>query len=686
MLSTPNFKYFLPWFSDDERTRGTQFENLMCWWLVNNKTMTTSNDRLAKVIRWEDWSDRPGIDLGTDLVGWDEKGRLWAIQCKAYAPNRFIKKSEISQLIGSAKTGNGGSFFGRIFITTSDGYTANAKTIAKSNDVLLLSRADLDLSAINQPWPKSEKDLRNWLSGKITKYIKKEPFPYQERAVTETVNHLTKYTRGQLLMACGTGKTLTALWIKEHLFAELPKNSQNPRVVVLVPSILLLKKTLQDWATNRNTEWKRLAVCSDATAGSSCNENYEDMAAIDAGFEVTTDQKKIREFLRDTPGEQIIFATYQSSSEVAAAAVAEKVKFDLVICDEAHRLAGKPGKAYASVLDNKMFPANRLLFMTATPKVLTSSSKKKATDEGYEVVSMDNMEIFGDVAHQISFSEAIKKGLLSDYQVIIAVTSKTKYKELLSDNRFVSLGSKKITASDLASTIAVAKAAKNHKVTRAISFHSTIRRSKLFVNTLKLICDEKLPGIPRMLMASHVDGSLSAKERQRRLDRLENGQSEFNLLANAQCLKEGVDVPALDGVAFVDPRQSEVDIVQAVGRAIRLSPNKKLGTIIIPVVCSIEEAIEGKLDAAGHKKLRQVLWAMRAHDTNLAVEIDDLVFAQALSSGNNKKVKMPEKIMIEFDSDDLKDFGMQIRTSILNIGSPNAEWAKNYAALITFRT
>ena len=681
-----NPEYLLPWFSADEHTRGTQFEDLMRWWLVAGHTMATSTGRLVKVVRWEDWSDRPGIDLGTDLVGWDEKGRLWAIQCKAYAPERLIGKSEVSQLIGDAKTGRSGQFFGRIFITTSDGYTTNAKTIAKRNDVLLLSRADLDLSAVNLPWPKSEKELRSWLAGKAPKPKTVKPKHHQKTAVAKAVAHLTSSTRGQLVMACGTGKTLTALWIKEQVVAALPEKRENARVVVLVPSISLLAQTLQAWAANRNSDWKRLAVCSDATAGSSRDENFEDMAAVDAGFEVTTDRRAIREFLRNTPGAQVIFSTYQSSAEVAAAARAEKLEFDLVICDEAHRLAGQAGKTYASVLDERAFPARRRLFMTATPKRFVVAAKKKADDAGYAVASMDDPEKFGSVAYKLPFGEAIKKGLLTDYQVVIAVTTDTRAKELLEENRFVGLDGKTMTATDLAAAIAVAKAAKRHKITRAISFHSTIKRSMQFVDTLEQICAAKLPGVPRILEAGHVDGSVSAKERQRRLDRLKEGAAGFNLLANARCLTEGVDVPSLDGVAFVDPRQSEVDIVQAVGRAIRLSPKKEIGTIIVPVVCSAEEAAEGKLDAAGHKKLRQVLWALRAHDASLAIEVDDFVFAQALSAGEGRNIGTPEKARIEFDGDDLKGFAAKIRTSILKIGSPDAEWAERYAELKAFYT
>jgi superfamily II DNA or RNA helicase len=688
MSPGPTTPYFLPWFADNAKLRGDQFEHLMCWWLQVDPIQQAGADRLVRVIRWEEWSERPNIDLGIDLVGWDRQGRLWAVQCKAYQPESLISKSEVAQLVAEATLKPRGLFHGRIFITSSDGYTENANILAKKNRVLLLDRSHLEVgfhggSALR--WPSSASALRTFLRGKAVARRPAKARPHQKGAVQETLTELARSPRGQLLMACGTGKTLTALWIKEQVLATRKAKQGPARVVVLLPSISLLAQTLREWATNRNTEWAALAVCSDSTTNSSRDENYDDMEAVSAGFPVTTDRASIREFLRSVEKEQIIFSTYQSSAEVAAAARAAKVEFDLVICDEAHRLAGQAGKSYASVLDEKPFPARKRIFMTATPKRFVASAKKKAADEGYAVASMDDLSKFGEVAHQLQFGEAIKKGLLTDYQVVIAVTTDTKARELLEENRFVGLDGKTMTALDLAAAIAVAKAAKRHKITRAISFHSTIKRSKQFVDTLEKLCAAKLPGVPRVLDANHVDGSVSAKERQRRIDRLKAGATGFNLLANARCLTEGVDVPALDGVAFVDPRQSEVDIVQAVGRAIRLSPNKELGTIIVPVVCSAEEVAQGELDTAGHKKLRQVLWALRAHDASLAVEIDNFVFAQALSAGGTRKSGLPEKVKIEFDGEGLKGFAAKIRTSVLKIGSPDAEWAERYAAIKAFR-
>jgi hypothetical protein len=408
------------------------------------------------------------------------------------------------------------------------------------------------------------------------------------------------------------------------------------------------------------------------------------MRSIDAGFRVTTIQDEIRDFIRSTPGPQIIFSTYHSSEKVANAALEEGVTFDLVICDEAHWLAGRVGKSYTSVLDEKLFPAHKRLFMTATPKVFSAAAKKTASNEGCLVSSMDDAAKFGAIAHQLSFAPAIKDGLLTDYQVVVAVTTNVEAKKLLTEKRFVSLDGTTMTANDLAAALAVAKAAERHNLARVISFHSSVKRSKGFVDAMKKVCSAKLPGLPQSLDAAHVDGSVSATERLRRLDHLKASTSGLNLLANARCLTEGIDVPSLDGVAFVDPRQSEVDITQAVGRAIRPSPNKKMGTIIIPVVMSDKEAAEGKLDASSHKKIRQVLWALRAHDSEIAIAIDNFVFGQASHTSGSRNLSTPEKIVIEFDGEKLKEFAENIRVCILRIGSPDAGWAERYSELEAF--
>ena len=632
----------MPWFDEDAKTRGTQFENLMCYWLLVDLLRKDEYD-LVTVVRHEDWSERSGPDLGVDLVCTDAQGRLWAVQCKAYALDTTISKGEVSTLVGASPADK---FFGRIYITTSNSFTDNAKSIAKDNSVKLISRSTLDNSTV--VWPESEKDLLLLLGGQPVVKPKYSPRGHQQNAVDAVVDAFKYHDRAKLLMARGTGKTSTSLWIQERVLGLDTAYKGPRRTVVLFPSISLLSQTLREWTSQRSCTWRRLAVCSDQSVMSSIKNNSEDYSDVlvgDLDFSVTTDQSVIEEFL-SSGDDQVIFATYQSSKQVGQAALNCGIEFDLVVCDEAHHLSGSLDKTNSSVLTDEKFPTKKRLFMTATPRIIAPLAKRKATDAGYKVSSMDDEKLFGVVAYELNFGKAITEDVLTDYQVVIAVTSAQSAKAL-DVNKFIDINNTKTTTHDLASTIAAAKALEKYDISKSISFHNTIRRSKSFVHIMKTLSSEGIDGIPPGVHADHVDGTMSSSERLKKLATLKNGSSSHSLLANARCLSEGINVPALDGVIFVDPRQSEIDIVQAVGWAIRKSADKRVGTVVIPIVCSVGADGAGQLDAKGHKKLRQVLWSLRAHDAALGVEIDELAYSQKLSSQGS--VKLPSKIIIEID-------------------------------------
>jgi hypothetical protein len=411
-------------------------------------------------------------------------------------------------------------------------------------------------------------------------------------------------------------------------------------------------------------------------------EDYSDVLVGDLDFSVTTDQSVIEEFLR-SDDDQVIFATYQSSKQVGQAALNCGIEFDLVVCDEAHHLTGSLDKTNSSVMTDEKFPTKKRLFMTATPRIISPLAVSKATDAGYKVSSMDDVKLFGVIAYELNFGKAIADEVLTEYQVVVAVTSAQSAKAL-DVNKFIDINKTKTTTQDLASTIASAKALEKYGISKSISFHSTIRRSKSFVHILETLSTESIDGVPTDLHADHVDGTMSSSERLKKLTTLKKGSSSHSLLANARCLSEGVDVPALDGVIFVDPRQSEIDIVQAVGRAIRKSADKKVGTVVIPIVCSVGSDGAGQLDAKGHKKLRQVLWSLRAHDAALGVEIDELVYSQNLS--NHGVARLPSKIIIEIDEEytgeDLRKFASGISVTVLKAGSPDADWSERYKEVV----
>ncbi len=419
-------------------------------------------------------------------------------------------------------------------------------------------------------------------------------------------------------MACGTGKTLTALFIAERLEAK--------RTLMLVPSLSLLAQTLREWTANTSEDFDFLAVCSDDTV-------IEPDAAVsstsDLGFPVTTDAEDIARFLRRRTGRRIVFSTYQSSPRIAEAYRSGRVpRLDLAIADEAHRCAGRVSGDFATILDTEAIPAQRRLFMTATPRYFTGRVVREAKEADFEVASMDDPGTFGPVFHRLSFGEAIERDLLSDYQVAVIGVDDATYHEWAERGRFVTMDGTAVTdARSLAGQIGLAKAMRRYNLRRTISFHSRVARARDFARTLTEVV-EWMPKRQRpkgSLWAQHVSGEMSTGQRTISLERQRHLEDDaVGLLANARCLSEGVDVPTLDGVAFIDPRRSEVDIVQAVGRAIRKADNKTVGTIVIPVFIAAEEDPETALDDSAFKPVWDVIRALRAHDPDLAEQLDSL--------------------------------------------------------------
>ena len=389
--------------------------------------------------------------------------------------------------------------------------------------------------------------------------------------------------RGQMIMACGTGKTLTALFITEKLAAE--------RTLVLVPSLSLLAQTLREWTANTKAGFDFLPVCSDQTVA-------EPDAVVantsDLGFPVTTDPGEIATFLRRRSGPRVVFATYQSSPQIAEAFRLGRVPaFDLVIADEAHRCAGRVSSDFATILNADAIKARRRLFMTATPRYFTGRVVREAKEADFEVASMDNEAAFGPVFHRLGFAEAIERDLLTDYQVVVVGVDDATYRDWAERGRFVTLDGTEVTdARTLAGQIGLAKAMRRYDLHRTITFHSRVKRAQEFADSLPEVI-AWMPARQRPngnLWSDYASGEMPAGQRHvllRHLGRLNHG--ERGLLANARCLTEGIDVPTLDGVAFIDPRRSEVDVVQAVGRAIRLAAEKTVGTIVIPVFIDTDE-------------------------------------------------------------------------------------------------
>ena len=662
LLSMHPFLALISTFSEDNKARGTQFEKLCKWYLQTDPLYAA---KLEEVWLWDEWPGRWGADCGIDLVARDTEGKVWAIQAKCYAAHNSVTKQDIDSFLSESinpKIDN------RLLIATTDGLAPNAvKVIKRQNEVVPVHQAMLtNLLDASIEWPLSLDDLS---TGKVKQ--RRTPRPYQKKAIDEVVAKLDG--RGQLIMACGTGKTLTALWIDE----ELGTNT----TLVLLPSLLLLSKTLSEWLTHSNERFAFLPVCSDESIGSGLDSI--DFSTSELSFPVTTDSAEIAAFLKK-PQKKVIFSTYQSSAKIAEAFKSARLPhIDLIIADEAHRCAGKASSDYALLLDDANIPSSKRLFMTATPKIFQAHFMKKAGESGVDVVSMNDEALFGPVLHRLTFGEAIKNDLLTDYRVVVVGVDQLFYKDMIDNRRLVETDTDiQSDAQSLASHIGLAKAVKDYDLRRIITFHSRVKAAKDFANNLPKVI-EWMPLASRPsgeVVASHVAGDMPTSKRNQNLQALGYVKdSQRYVLANARCLSEGVDVPALDGIAFIDPRQSEIDIVQAVGRAIRLSDGKELGTIVIPVFITESDDADEVLNSSPFKAVWRVVNALRSHDEQLGEELDYL----RMQLGKRGTAGKPEKIIFDLPEMINQSFEKALETRLLERTA--ASWEFWFGLLLGYK-
>jgi superfamily II DNA or RNA helicase len=600
------FEALLGRLSQRAEIRGREFERICKWFL---RSAPEYRGQLRNVWLWDEWPGRWAADAGVDLVAEPVEGALWAIQAKAYDPSYTIKKADVDSFLSES----GRPEFGyRLLIATTDrlGQRARRTLAGQEKPAGVLLRSQLALAEV--AWPASPSALEP------PSPRKKRPQPHQRKAVAALVRGFRSTDRGQLVMACGTGKTLAACFLAKRLAAR--------RVLVLVPSLSLLAQTLREWALG--AEFSYLAVCSDETVTRDQTDALVTNTS-ELGFPVTTDPATIARFLRRrSRPTHVVFATYQSSPAVADALGMRAPAFDLLIADEAHRCAGPQAGTFATVLDQSKIRARKRLFMTATPKYFTGRVRKEAEEADWEIASMDDETRFGPVLHRLSFAQAIEQGLLSDYQVAVVGVSDTTYRDYAERGLFVTTDGEKVTdARTLASQLGLIRAMANYSLQRVVSFHSRIRGAASFARSLTgvwawLPADRRFNG---SLWAAHVSGEMTSGERDRHLNRLRAvAGTEHGVLSNARCLAEGVDVPTLDGVAFIDPRRSQVDVVQAVGRAIRKSETKTVGTVVIPIFVGDEADAEHALETSDFNRVWQLIRALRDHDELLAEELDEL--------------------------------------------------------------
>ena len=642
------------------RERGDKFERLMVQYL---KLDPLYAEKFSEVWMWADWPGRAGKpDTGIDIVAEErETGGFCAIQCKFYEPDHYVQKSDIDSFF----TASGKApFTSRIIISTTDKWGQHAED-ALDDQRIPVSRvglADIGQSPIrwDLAWPRPGIDIELRLEHKKTLR------PHQQEAVDAVFDGLASHDRGKLIMACGTGKTFTSLKVAERLAAE--RDGQPTNVLFLVPSISLLSQTLREWTAQTQTPMRTFAVCSDTKVGK--RSESEDISVHDLAFPATTDTTKLVAQVARTDGSTpltVIFSTYQSITTVSAAQQAGFPEFDLVICDEAHRttgvtLAGQDESQFVKVHDNTVIKATKRLYMTATPRLFDDNTKTSAQQNSAELCSMDDEALYGPEFHRLGFGKAVAEGLLTDYKVLI-LTVDEKYiatslqSQVADDNNEINLDDAvKIVGcwNGLSKRSGRTPDGEGFPpgsppMRRAVAFSRSIKESKKLTDSFAEVIGAYDAADEATLRCEvrHVDGSYNALQRNVELDWLK-ADAEANtcrILSNARCLSEGVDVPDLDAVLFLNPRNSVVDVVQSVGRVMRKAEGKDYGYIILPVGVPTDVAPDKALsDNKRYKVVWQVLQALRAHDDRFNATVNKIEL-------NKRK---PDNIMIGtvgFDGD-----------------------------------
>ena len=666
MASFDDFYKSLPL---DANKRGEVFEKIFIPWFL--RTDPEWGQKVSKIWLWGDYPGRWGKDCGIDLVFEDDQGHHWAVQCKCISPDREISKAEIDSFLSES---NDPKIYGRLLIASTDGIGKNALQVIERQEkkVVCFLRNHFIKSKVVFP-----SSIANISTGH--RQNKPKPRPHQEEAISNVVEGLKRADRGQLLMACGTGKTLTALWIKEAINAK--------RVLVLLPSLNLVAQTLREWTASSEARFKWCCVCSDQSVSKqdkSIDSWVENISEI--GLPVTTDVHEIKRFIINNE-HGIVFSTYQSSELVAEAQISPNVPgFDLVIADEAHRCVGKVSSAFGCVVDGQKIKADKRLFMTATPRVFSRHVKTRARTEEIELASMDDATRFGEVLHSLNFSEAIKQELLTDYRVVVVGIDDLELKSKIA-NRSLSLIDDEVETDfeTLANHISLSKAIQEYSLRRVITYHGRIKAAQDFSKNHRKIVDWASGPLASQVgvSADYVSGKMSSLERNNKINYLRNlGGNEVGILANARCLSEGVDVPDLDGIAFIDPRRSQIDIVQAVGRAIRRSESKSFGYIIIPVYFGDIDAIEEEVLGGKFKDVWEVVLALRSQDDSLSDTLDKFRFELGFNKDQNISEEGLSKIIFDLPERVLSRVSGSIYVSLVR--NVSEDWHQFFGELKRF--
>lgn len=645
--------------SFSQKDKGFRFERLMQAYL---KTTALYAHLFEEVWLWMEFpyhNQFGGKDIGIDLVAKTYTGDYWAVQCKCYAADSYIEKPSVDSFLSTSGrsfdiNGESKTFSQRLWISTTNKWNATAEQTIKNQNppVTRLNLIDLDNDAVD--WDVLEKGV----FGASARTVQFSVLDHQKTAIDKTHEYfqIKGNNRGKLIMACGTGKTFTSLKIAEN------ETDNKGLILFLVPSIALLGQTLRVWKAQSAQPLEAVCICSDAQV--SKNDDSSTFGTIDLALPATTDVHAIvrqLRYLRDKhqQGMTVVFSTYQSIEVVSKAqhklleeTGGEYGKFDLIICDEAHRTTGVTLKddnesAFVKVHDNDFLKTDKRIYMTATPRLYTDAMKDKAKQSDAVLCSMDDKSMYGDEIYRIGFGEAVDKKLLTDYKVLILAVGDKDITPALrnvltnedgtieTDDAAKFVGCINALSKRVLGDEGLVKDADPLPMRRAVAFCQNIKKSKETAEIFSTCKESYMADVPDNekselvdVAARHVDGTMSATARDAALMWLKEqpeNERECRMLTNARCLSEGVDVPSLDAVVFVSAKNSQVDVVQSVGRVMRRSEGKQYGYIIIPVVVPAD--VEGDKVLENHPNFK-VVWtvlnALRAHDDRFNAEVNKI--------------------------------------------------------------
>jgi len=631
----------------DNTPKGNAFEQFVYFFLLYHKELYQMEDiysdkvpgrNIPKKIR--ESLKLESTDYGVDGVYVRTDGKTVAYQAK-FRSNRGIPTSdELATFWAEAE-------YADYRCVIANSFSLPKTTQKKIDSIRILADKFLSLE------PAFFEQLQKFTNaGSFKKRIPYVPYDFQKPIIAKLCSGLLKHNKGKLVAACGIGKTLVSLWTAEE--------HKSDCILFVAPSLILVRQTLASWTANAATHFSYICVCSDRTIGNELNNDDSfSLQPNELDIPVSTNVSEIVGFLKSDKQRKVIFSTYQSLDVISDALTkCSGVNFDLTIFDEAHRTAGvKTSELFGLGLNETQIRSDKRLFMTATERLVKPWIREKAWSNGATILSMDDIGTYGPLFYRLSFSEAIKNNVISDYKIVIGSVSNEQIAKLISVNRYILLEDpatgtsykEPVTALDLFKACLLLRCISELGVKKIITYHSRVRDAKLFAKLITNI-KEQTQACSGNFFATDINGTQTSAERSEYFEQFK--RADIGILTNVRCLTEGVDLPYTDAVFFAEPKNSLIDIVQAIGRTLRkpYGTTSKLAHIILPIRLNPSDEII--YDDENFQNLHNVIQALRDQDERLADWVNQLnilhVTGKAMKSKASAQLRiiLPERVDI----------------------------------------